>query len=99
MPTAVEESKEDANEAKIDASEEPAAHAENEKKEKAESKSADPIRWFGILVPPALRLAQSHFISAVEGPVPQVANLARELRAMEIKIGRARKAIRKLDKV
>ncbi|KAF2146232.1 uncharacterized protein K452DRAFT_294815 [Aplosporella prunicola CBS 121167] len=55
----------------------------------------DPIRMFGILVPPALRTSQAHFVRAVEGPVPRLANLAAELRALEIEIGRARKAVRK----
>lgn len=55
----------------------------------------DPIRWFGILVPPSLRSAQGSFISAVEGPVPQLASLTSELRKQEIDIGRLRKQIRK----
>ncbi|KAL1640584.1 hypothetical protein SLS58_006779 [Diplodia intermedia] len=55
----------------------------------------DPIRWFGILVPPALRNAQGRFIQAVEGPVPKLVDLAAEMRELEIEIGRARKAIRK----
>ncbi|KAL1630568.1 hypothetical protein SLS54_000439 [Diplodia seriata] len=55
----------------------------------------DPIRWFGILVPPALRNAQGRFIQAVEGPVPELVDLAAEMRELEIEIGRARKAIRK----
>ncbi|EOD44666.1 hypothetical protein UCRNP2_8619 [Neofusicoccum parvum UCRNP2] len=55
----------------------------------------DPIRWFGILVPPALRCAQSSFVRAVEGPVPRIVGLAAELRELEIEVGRARKAIRK----
>ncbi len=60
------------------------------------NKSLDPIRWFGILVPPALRTAQSTFISAVERPIPQLATLARDLRSQEIEIGRVRKQIKKL---
>ncbi|KAF2648675.1 hypothetical protein K491DRAFT_684495 [Lophiostoma macrostomum CBS 122681] len=56
----------------------------------------DPIRWFGILVPPALRSAQSSFISAVEGPVPNLAALTKDLRRQEIDVARLRKQIRKL---
>ncbi|KAF1958616.1 hypothetical protein CC80DRAFT_468188 [Byssothecium circinans] len=56
----------------------------------------DPIRWFGILVPQPLRSAQSSFVSAVEGPLPQLANLARDLRQQEIDIGRLRKQFKKL---
>lgn len=55
----------------------------------------DPIRWFGILVPPALRTAQSSFVRAVEGPVPRLVGLGAELRGLEVEIGRARKAVRK----
>ncbi|TID17100.1 hypothetical protein E2P81_ATG09655 [Venturia nashicola] len=58
----------------------------------------DPIRWFGLLVPPPLRSAQSKFIAIVEGPVPQLINLTKELRALEIEIGRTRKSIRKIEK-
>ncbi|CAO2657706.1 Nn.00g038320.m01.CDS01 [Neocucurbitaria sp. VM-36] len=63
---------------------------------KATNKVADPLRWFGILVPPALRSAQSAFISAVEGSIPQLATIARDLRTQEIEIGRVRKQIKKL---
>ncbi|KAF4310405.1 hypothetical protein GTA08_BOTSDO02220 [Botryosphaeria dothidea] len=82
-----------------------APDAAKEKKDKADNKESkegsqkarpdDPIRWFGILVPPALRSAQSTFVKTVEGPVPKLVNLAAEMRELEIEIGRARKAIRK----
>jgi hypothetical protein len=62
-------------------------------------KSVDPIRWYGVLVPPALRAAQSQFISAVEGPIPRVANLSKEMRILEIEVGRTRKTMKKLGKV
>lgn len=60
------------------------------------AKPTDPLRWFGILVPPALRTAQSTFVAAVEGSVPQLASVARELRRQEMEIGRVRKQIKKL---
>lgn len=73
---------------------------EERSKDANESKKSagpvDPLRWFGILVPPALRSAQSNFITAVEGSIPQLANVARELRNQEIEIGRVRKQIKKL---
>ncbi|KAF2741575.1 hypothetical protein EJ04DRAFT_507343 [Polyplosphaeria fusca] len=56
----------------------------------------DPLRWFGILVPPALRQAQSAFASAVEGPIPEIATLAKDLRRQEVDIARLRKLIKKM---
>jgi hypothetical protein len=61
--------------------------------------SRDPIKWFGVLVPPPLRSAQSKFIEVVEGPVPRLVSQTKELRALEIEIRRTRKSIKKLEKV
>lgn len=58
--------------------------------------SADPIRWFGILVPGALRSAQASFVCAVEGPIPRLSTLAADLRKQEVEIARLRKQIRRL---
>lgn len=55
----------------------------------------DPIRMFGILVPPALRSAQTSFTDAVEGPVVALARVGGELRALEREIGRVRKGVRR----
>jgi hypothetical protein len=72
------------------------ASEEPKEKIKTTKKSNDPLKWFGILVPPALRTAQSAFINAVETPIPQLATLARDMRMQEIEIGRVRKQIKKL---
>jgi hypothetical protein len=56
----------------------------------------DPIRMFGILVPQALRDAQASFVAAVDGPIPRLAMVSRDLRMQEIEIGRVRKQIKKL---
>ncbi|CAN9241810.1 unnamed protein product [Alternaria sp. RS040] len=73
--------------------------SQSSEKAKEESSSTekptDPLRWFGILVPPALRTAQSTFVSAVEGPIPQLVTILRDLRTQEIEIGRIRKQIKK----
>jgi hypothetical protein len=56
----------------------------------------DPIRMFGILVPQALRDAQASFVAAVDGPIPHLAMVSRDLRTQEIEIGRVRKQIKRL---
>lgn len=66
------------------------------KDSKKTTKIVDPLRWFGILVPPTLRSAQSGFVSAVDGPIPQLATVVRDLRSQEIEIGRVKKQIKKL---
>lgn len=58
--------------------------------------SNDPLRWFGVLVPPALRSAQASFVSAVEGPIAEISSLLKELKQQEIEIRRVRKQIKKL---
>ncbi|USP82800.1 hypothetical protein yc1106_10074 [Curvularia clavata] len=72
------------------------ASEESKEKTKTVQKSTDPLKWFGILVPPSLRAAQSTFVDAVEGPIPQLATIAREMRMQEIEIGRVRKQIKKM---
>lgn len=62
----------------------------------AEPVPVDPLKWFGILVPPALRNAQAQFANAVENPIPQLCGLLQRMRKLEGEIGRARKAVRKL---
>lgn len=86
-----EQDPEDANE-----DEKPTKNEEANEKPKIDPR--DPIRWFGVLVPPTLRSAQSQFIGIVEGPIPQLVTLIKELRALEIEIGRTRKSIKKLEK-
>jgi hypothetical protein len=46
---------------------------------------------FGILVPAALRSAQSSAVTMVEKVIPQLASVDAEMREMEIRIRRARK--------
>lgn len=62
--------------------------------------SHDPIRWFGILVPPPLRAAQKSFSASVQdgGGVVQAANAARELRDTEAQLRKLRKLIKKAER-
>ncbi|CAL8576167.1 hypothetical protein XPA_002059 [Xanthoria parietina] len=57
---------------------------------------SDPLNWFGILVPPALRVSQTSFKIAATETIPLLANLSNEMKSMEIEIRRMRKKIRKL---
>lgn len=61
----------------------------------------DPIRWFGILVPQALRSAQVSFHSAVgeADGVARAVNAARNMRDVEVEIRKLRKMIKKSEKI
>ncbi|QSS58995.1 hypothetical protein I7I51_08427 [Histoplasma capsulatum] len=52
-------------------------------KSRANGKRSNPINWFGILVPPALRIAQQSFCTAVDGPIPLLATVITEMRGVE----------------
>ncbi|KAL8784543.1 MAG: hypothetical protein Q9213_003891 [Squamulea squamosa] len=60
------------------------------------SSVSDPLKWFGILVPPTLRASQASFRKVVIETIPVLANLSKEMKSMEIEIRRTRKKIRKL---
>ncbi|KAM3510161.1 hypothetical protein MY10362_000200 [Beauveria mimosiformis] len=51
----------------------------------------DPIRWFGVLVPQALRDTQSHARRAVQDVIPRLASVQAEMAHVEIEVRRARK--------
>ncbi|KAJ5967366.1 hypothetical protein N7501_003614 [Penicillium viridicatum] len=79
------------------ASSETSGHAETEttpvKKPKPVSKkfrSADPIHWYGILVPQSLRRAQDSFANAIDNQVPDLASTTVEMRALEQQISQLR---------
>jgi len=75
-----------------------AEEAKPEKSAKAEQTVKDPIRWFGVLVPPQLRSCQNSFISTVEGPICEATNAVRAMRAIEVGIRKLRKDIKKAEK-
>ncbi|CAK4034908.1 Hypothetical predicted protein [Lecanosticta acicola] len=60
----------------------------------------DPLRWFGILVPPTLRSAQKSFSSAIgdECGVAKAVNAARGLRDAEVQIRKLRKVLKKAER-
>ncbi|KAJ5971048.1 uncharacterized protein N7479_000966 [Penicillium vulpinum] len=49
-------------------------------------RSADPIHWYGILVPQSLRRAQDCFANAIDNQVPDLASTTVEMRALEQQI-------------
>ena len=75
------------------------------KKAKDATKSTaprDPLQWFGMLAPMALRHAQTEAIEAVDNVIPRLASLNAAMAAVEIDVRRARKkrtrALEKQDK-
>jgi hypothetical protein len=65
------------------------AGAEDSKKTKTAPK--DPLRMFGLLTPPPLRLAQAESIKSVEEVIPKLVSIDAEMKEVEIRIRRARK--------
>lgn len=59
---------------------------------------ADPLRWYGILVPRELRSAQASFSSAMDENVEDAVNASRAMREVEVEIRKLRKEIRKAEK-
>jgi hypothetical protein len=72
-----------------------AEEEENEKGEKDTKRAAagDPLRWFGIFVPPQLKVAQRDFSAAVADFIPRLAQAQTEMRRLEQEIVRARKQL------
>ncbi len=67
-----------------------------ETKSEKQNRTSDPLNWFGILIPPALRVSQAAFQNAIT-MVPRLAALDQEMRALEIEIRRTRKKLSKLE--
>lgn len=67
----------------------------SEEKETGSNMTHDPLNWFGILVPPALRITQRHFKDAAANFIPALASLSKEMKEVEIEVRRVRKKIQK----
>jgi hypothetical protein len=65
--------------------------AGDEKEEKQTTKRTDPLKWFGILIPMALRQAQAQAIESVEHIIPRLVSVDSEMAEVEIQVRRARK--------
>ena len=57
-----------------------------QKRPKPDPAHRDPLTWFGILAPPALRQTQSHFVKAVEQSMPSLLSIESRMRALEADI-------------
>ncbi|KAL0473820.1 hypothetical protein QR685DRAFT_186649 [Neurospora intermedia] len=64
---------------------------EDETKKKKIRRKNDPLRWFGLLTPLPLRLAQTQAIQAVEQIIPRLVTVNAEMAQVEIEVRRARK--------
>lgn len=58
---------------------------------KTRKRSSNPLHWFGLLAPPALRTAQAMSVQAVEQVIPRLVSVNAEMEHVEIEIRRARK--------
>ncbi|CAK7197460.1 hypothetical protein SEUCBS139899_000107 [Sporothrix eucalyptigena] len=62
-----------------------------EKNKKGAKGPRDPLQWFGVLTPMALRQVQQEAIKAIDTIVPRLATVSAEMAAVEIEVRRARK--------
>ncbi len=69
----------------------PAHGSGKEEKKKTPRRDGDPLGWFGLLAPTALRRAQSQAVEAVEQVIPGLASVGAEMALVEIEVRRARK--------
>lgn len=53
-------------------------------------RSDDPLHWYGVLVPFALRTTQKAFAEGIRNQIPGLATVIMEMRALEHRIGRLR---------
>ncbi|KAL2853918.1 hypothetical protein BJY01DRAFT_50426 [Aspergillus pseudoustus] len=73
---------------------EPVAETDTKpRKKKNNIQASDPIRWYGVLVPPSLRSAQKSFTEAVESSLPELASVIVEMQTAEREIIRLRKEL------
>ncbi|KAG2421449.1 hypothetical protein HFD88_005424 [Aspergillus terreus] len=62
-------------------------------KSKTKPRSSDPLRWYGILVPPTLRSAQKSFTAAVGGHLSELASVTAEMQLAEREIAHVREEL------
>jgi hypothetical protein len=62
------------------------------------SLETDPLKWFGILIPQALRSSQASFDAAIHEAVADAVNSAKGMRSTEAEIRKLRKEIKRMEK-
>ena len=67
--------------------------SKSKSKSKTKPRSSDPLRWYGILVPPTLRSAQNSFTAAVEGHLSELASVTTEMQSAEREIVQVREEL------
>ena len=90
-----EQSKEDEN--KDDHSETVSETVKSTGKKKQNPATRDPLTWFGILAPPALKQTQRCFVEAVEKSIPALINVDSKMEDLEGEIWSVRKDLGVLD--
>lgn len=73
---------------------EPASSSTSSSKDRSEQQKInknDPLRWFGVLTPMALRQTQACAIQVVGSIIPRLVSVDAEMRDVEIEVRRARK--------
>ncbi|KAI2636439.1 hypothetical protein GGS26DRAFT_495135 [Hypomontagnella submonticulosa] len=65
--------------------------AEQAERKKKQPQRKDPLRWFGLLTPMALRQAQAQSIEAIEKVIPKLVSVNSQMAQIEIEVRRARK--------
>lgn len=73
------------------ASSSPERPGEAESARRSPDAKTDPLRWFGVLTPLALRQTQACAVETVGRVVPRLATVDAAMRAVEIEVRRARK--------
>jgi coiled-coil domain-containing protein 115 len=108
-PTEEEETRKEANnqddtlaeelEEKLDLAKDTSAVEDEEKLPKPgqKQKTADPLRWFGLMPPASLRNAQTASIESVQEVIPRLVEVNVQMQQLEIEIRRARKRRAKAD--
>lgn len=70
-----------------------ATHPETTIETAKSQRPANPITWYGVLVPPSLRRAQTSFTEAVEVSIPELASTVAEMQSVEAQVAQLRKQI------